>query len=257
MGNGPRRAPGVGLLLQGGARMRDRLLHGLLCRGQSVPRPRLRLHLCVWADLPGPRARTAQLELQLRCVQRVHVRRRLRAHQRPIPGGHKRHARIPGWALVLDDPAVAQAVVPRRHDRPVAAYRGRQISWARSRLRYDDQYHQRRPRVQHGHQLEGHRQGGVFQALRQPLERCRGPGHPLLRPDAELPVRCASAKSGYSTLQNACPSGPLSGSCCPPPVRSGRPRQRRRALSRMPRSAALDAPGVYPLAIRAETRTPQ
>merc|ERR1711957_606713 len=40
-----------------------------------------------------------------------------------------------------------------------------------------------------GHQPEGRRQGGVFQALRQCLERCRGRGDSLLRPDAELPVK--------------------------------------------------------------------
>lgn len=59
----------------------------------------------------------AHLELQLRRRRRGHRRR---PEPQPGPGGHGPDRLLPDGCLVLDDAAVAQqAVLPRRHHRPV------------------------------------------------------------------------------------------------------------------------------------------
>ncbi|NP_001142232.2 uncharacterized protein LOC100274400 precursor [Zea mays] len=112
VGDGARRALRLGLLLQGGAGRR--VGAGLLRAQRPVAVRR-------GEEVLRPRAHPDILQLQLRARRPGHRRRHPR---QPGPGGHRPHRVVRDRRLVLDDAAVAQAVVPRRHDGAVDALRG-------------------------------------------------------------------------------------------------------------------------------------
>jgi hypothetical protein len=85
--------------------------------------------------------------------------------EQPGPGVLGRGGLLQDGHLVLDDGAVAQAVVPRRDPRQLDAVERRRGGGAGSRLRRHHQHHQRRQRLRRGAKRRQRRPHRLLQAL--------------------------------------------------------------------------------------------
>ncbi|KAM3299390.1 hypothetical protein ACQJBY_040737 [Aegilops geniculata] len=129
VGHRARRPLLLGLLLQAGAGLAARLLPAIVGVAVRARKAVLR-----------PRPHHALLELQLRPRG---ARHRRGPAQQPGPGGHRCHGVVRDGAMVLDDAASEQAVIPRRDHGPVDADGRRQRGGKGARVRRHHQHHQR------------------------------------------------------------------------------------------------------------------
>ncbi|PWZ54967.1 hypothetical protein Zm00014a_021833 [Zea mays] len=111
--------------------------------------------------------------------------------EQPGPGVLGRGGLLQDGHLVLDDGAVAQAVVPRRDPRQLDAIERRRGGGAGSRLRRHHQHHQRRQRLRRGAKRRQRRPHRLLQALLRHVRR-RLRRQPRLLLPAALLMNCCS-----------------------------------------------------------------